>query len=154
MCSMCVNERILFTYVIHRQIHIYNAFSYIMFLFLLLLSSGWRIAIIQSTWKYVCKMCDEKNQNHIWYYQEEALTFRRLTSTTVDVPHRNLQSCILYIYSTNIGTNIWNMVYILSYFSLQNAVCFIILTCLIPVLITFYKQVVLKFKKIIPAPRR
>ena len=32
------------------------------------------------------------------------LTFRRLTSTIVDVPTANLQNYILYIYSTNIGT--------------------------------------------------
>jgi len=33
------------------------------------------------------------------------------------------------------------------FFSLQNAVCFIILTYLVPVLFTFYIQVVLKLKK-------
>ena len=33
------------------------------------------------------------------------------------------------------------------FFPLQNAVCFIILTCLVPVLFTFYIQGVLKLKK-------
>ena len=45
------------------------------------------------------------------------------------------------------------MVYTLRFFSLQNAVCFIILTYLVPALITFYIQSVLKLKKIIPAPK-
>ena len=39
--------------------------------------------------------------------------------------------------------NILNMVYTLV-FPLQNAVCFIILTYLVPVLLTFYMQNVLK----------
>jgi len=39
------------------------------------------------------------------------------------------------------------MVYTLRFCSLQNAVCFIILTCLVPVLFTCYIQDVLKLKK-------
>ena len=63
--------------------------------------------------------------------------------------------CILYIYSTNIGTEYFKHGINSPFFSLslQNAVCFINLTYLIPVLFTFYIQVVLKLKKIIPAPK-
>jgi len=43
--------------------------------------------------------------------------------------------------------NILNMVYTVRFFSLQNAVYFIILTYLAPVLFTFYIQGVLKLKK-------
>ena len=39
------------------------------------------------------------------------------------------------------------MVYTLRFFSLQNAVCFIILMYLVPVLFTFYILSVLKLKK-------
>ena len=48
--------------------------------------------------------------------------------------------CILYIYSTNIGTAYFKHG-INSPFFLQNAVCFIILTYLVPALFTFYIQV-------------
>ena len=61
--------------------------------------------------------------------------------------------CILYIYSTNIGIEYFKHALYSPFFSLQNAVCFIMLTCLVPVLFAFYIHDVLKLKKIIPAPK-
>jgi len=51
---------------------------------------------------------------------------------------------ILYIYSTNIGTEYFKDGIYSQFFPLQNAVCFVILTYLFPVLFTFYIQDVLK----------
>ena len=55
--------------------------------------------------------------------------------------------CILFIYSANVGTEYFKHVVHFPFFSLQNAVCFIMLTCLVPLLFTFYTQSVLKLKK-------
>jgi len=56
----------------------------------------------------------------------------------------NLQSFILYIYSTNTGIEYFKHGIYSLFFSLQNAVCFIILTYLVPALFTFYIQDVLQ----------
>ena len=58
---------------------------------------------------------------------------------------RTSKRCILYIYSTNIDTEYFKHALYSPFFSLQNAVCFIMLTCL--VCIKFYIQDVLKLKK-------
>ena len=55
--------------------------------------------------------------------------------------------CILYIYSTNIDTEYFKHGIYSPFFSLQNAVYFIIITYLVPVLFTFYIQGVLKLNK-------
>jgi len=55
--------------------------------------------------------------------------------------------CILYIYSTNIGTEYFKHGIYYPFFPLQNAIRFIIQTYLVPVLFTFYIQGVLKLKK-------
>jgi len=68
---------------------------------------------------------------------------------------RTSKRCILYIYSTNKGTEYFKHVIVYCPFlSLQDAVCFIILTYLVHVLFTFPIQGVLKFKKNNSGPKR
>ena len=73
-----------------------------------------------------------------------------VNSLTPNDPYRgrtsplNSKCCILYIYSTNIGTEYFKRGIHSPFFPLQIAVCFIILTYLVPVLFTFYIQGVIK----------
>ena len=77
----------------------------------------------------------------------------RLNRLTPDNPYMGRTApltskhCILYIYSTNIGTEYFKHALYSPFLSLQNAICFIMLTCLVPALFTFYIQDVLKLKK-------
>ena len=86
------------------------------------------------------------------------VTLYKLNPLTPNDPYRDRtspltsKSCILHIYLTNIGTECFKHGIYSPLFYLQNAVSFIILTYLDPVLLTFYIQDVPKFKKI-PAPK-
>ena len=97
------------------------------------------------------KICGHKYITILsWGIPVEYITINRLTPNdpymgrTAPLPSKR---CILYIYSTNIGTEYFKHALYCPFFSLQNAVCFIMLACLVPVLFTFYTQSVLKLKK-------
>ena len=87
--------------------------------------------------------------NNDWFYQimesdDESIPNNDINRLTPNDPYMGRTApltskrCILYIYSTNIGTEYFkNTLYSPFLFPLQNAVCFIMLTCLVPVLFTF-----------------
>ena len=93
---------------------------------------------------------EEIKKNHLVQY------FNPLTPNDLYMSLTELltsKCCILCIYSTNVNTEYFKHALYSPFFSLQNSVCFIMLTCLVPVLVKFYIQGVLKLKKIIPAPK-
>ena len=87
---------------------------------------------------YVCQRFNPLKPNDAYICRTAPLTSRRF---------------ILYIYSTHISTAYFKHVTNSPFFPLQNAVYFIILHCLVPVLFAFYIQSVLKFKCKIQAPK-
>ena len=113
-----------------------------------------------------------RNRTAVWFCREATLmtptdvgqddeeSTVNISPLTPNDPYRGRTApltsrrCILYIYSTNIGTEYFKQCIYSTFFSLQNAVCFIILSYLVPLLFLFYIQGVLKLKKIIPAPKR
>ena len=86
----------------------------------------------------------------IWHMR---VAYRILNRLTPNDPYMGRTTpltskrCILYIYSTNVGTEHFKHALYSPFLSLQNAVCFIMLTCLVPVLFTFCIQGVLKLKE-------
>jgi len=100
-----------------------------------------------------------KLHNKLLGYIKEIHSYRTFNPLTPNDPHSGCTApltskhCNSYIYSTNTGTEYFKHDIYCRFFSLQNAVRFIILTYLVPILFTFYIQGVLIFKKIIPAPK-
>ena len=118
------------------------------------------------------KVCEHSNYSTVFRYCQSSIKGHKLRCTTCGTVSRRdcsytecinpltpndpymgrtatltSKHCILCIYSTNIGAEYFKHALYSPLFSLQNAVCFIMLTCSIPVLFTFYIQSVLKLKK-------
>ena len=98
----------------------------------------------------VCLLSNHNDPVKLDFLQNKDKSFNRLTPNDPYMGRTaplTSKRYILYIYATNIGTEYFKHALYSPFFSLQNAVCFIMLTCLVPVLFIFYIQGVLKLKK-------
>jgi hypothetical protein len=92
---------------------------------------------------------EEKSDNSKDSFQPLG-TVRSIYRTVTPLPPKHP---ILCNFSTNIRTNFLNMLHNIPFFSLQNAVYFIMLPFLVPVLFAFYIQGVQKIKCQTPVPK-
>jgi hypothetical protein len=98
--------------------------------------------------KFSDKLCLGAPWSKIPYFILSPLTLRRLMTYIYIVPHRLPPDVAFYIFSQQIYVlNNFKHAAHSPFFSLQNAVCFIMLPFLVHVLFTFYKQNVLILKK-------
>ena len=104
---------------------------------------GWQVGSCRKTWQYT-----RIEKDLVFLYFNPLTPNDHYSGPTAPLTSNR---CILYIYWTNIGTKYFKHGIYSPFFSLQNAVCFIMY--LVSVLFTFYVQGAPKFKKIIPAPK-
>ena len=112
-------------------------------------SSSGKLYWVRGNLTYVCEITryhrvTPHNAMEISDLEYNACSWNRFVNPLMPNDHNSGRTapltskrCILYIYSTNIGTEYFKHGIYPPFFPLQNAVCFIILTYLVPVLFTF-----------------